>query len=150
MAPLASPYTFNQDVKCCLVIQCLHQVHLGRLLGNTSVNPHVGLLFVDFENQDHRLVNGVATLHFDDLLLAEHPGAQLIVRVRAERIFPNCPRYIHKMKLVATSIHVPTRQHQPPEPDWKRDAAICTCCLQWFYNYGTLWLSSFRSTAWFT
>ena len=26
----------------------------------------------------------------------EFPGAQLVVRVRASRIFPNCPRYIHR------------------------------------------------------
>ena len=33
---------------------------------------------------------------------AELTGAQLVVRVRAEAIFPNCPRYIHRMQLVET------------------------------------------------
>ena len=33
----------------------------------------------------------------DDELLGSFIGAQLVVRVRAERIFPNCPRYIHRI-----------------------------------------------------
>jgi predicted pyridoxine 5'-phosphate oxidase superfamily flavin-nucleotide-binding protein len=96
-----------------------------RSLGNITLNPHVGLLFVNFEKPDRLRVNGTATLHFDDPLLAEYPEAQLIVRVLAARIFPNCPRYIHKMKLVETSVYVPTRDHTTPEPDWKRDTAFC-------------------------
>jgi uncharacterized protein len=70
-------------------------------------------------------VNGTATLHIDDPLLPEYLGAQLIVRVRAEHIFPNWPRYIHKMQLVEYSVYVPTRDHHPPEPDWKKDEAFC-------------------------
>jgi uncharacterized protein len=42
------------------------------------------------------------------------------VRVRAERIFPNCPRYIHRMKLVQHSVYAPQPDHEPPEPGWKR------------------------------
>ena len=56
----------------------------------------------------------------DDPLLAEFPGAQSIVRVHAERIFPNCPRYIHRMELVEHSVYAPRPGHEPPEPDWKR------------------------------
>jgi len=54
------------------------------------------------------------------LLLAEFAGAQLIVRVRATRIFPNCPRYIHEMRLVKHSVYVPTQHHTPPVPVWKQ------------------------------
>ena len=35
-------------------------------------------------------------------------GAQLVVRVRARRIFPNCPRYIHRMALVERSVYSPS------------------------------------------
>jgi hypothetical protein len=63
---------------------------------------------------------GIATLHDDDPLLSEYPGAQLIVRVQAERIFPNCPRYIHKMHLVEYSVYAPHLGHTPPEPEWKQ------------------------------
>jgi predicted pyridoxine 5'-phosphate oxidase superfamily flavin-nucleotide-binding protein len=89
-------------------------------LGNILINPKVGLLFLDFEHPNRMRVSGTATVSDDDPLLAEFPGAQLLVRVHAERIFPNCPRYIHKMKLVQHSVYAPRPQHQPPEPDWKR------------------------------
>jgi predicted pyridoxine 5'-phosphate oxidase superfamily flavin-nucleotide-binding protein len=61
-------------------------------LGNILLNPHVGLLFIDFESPKRLRVNGRATMHDDDPLLAECVGAQLIVRVEAHAIFPNCPR----------------------------------------------------------
>ena len=95
-----------------------------RSLGNILINPHVGLLFIDFQKPNRMRVNGIATLHADDPLLAEFPGAQLIVRVRAERIFPNCPRYIHKMHLVETSVYAPIQGQTPPEPEWKQMEAF--------------------------
>jgi predicted pyridoxine 5'-phosphate oxidase superfamily flavin-nucleotide-binding protein len=93
-------------------------------LGNILVNPHVGLIFIDFERQKRLRVNGVASLHEADPLLAEYPGAQLMVRVRAAQIFPNCPRYIHKMQLVEHSVYVPTCDHTPPVPEWKRRPGV--------------------------
>ena len=89
-------------------------------LGNISLNPRVGLLFVDFENPSRLRVNGTATLHENDALLCEYPGAQLIVRVQAGRIFPNCPRYVHRMRMVKPSAYVPQPGHTPPVPAWKR------------------------------
>ena len=56
----------------------------------------------------------------DDPLLAGFVGAQLIVRVRAERIFPNCPRYIHRSAGAEPSPDVPRSGHTPPVPKWKR------------------------------
>ncbi|MBV8909320.1 MAG: pyridoxamine 5'-phosphate oxidase family protein, partial [Gammaproteobacteria bacterium] len=35
------------------------------------------------------------------------------------RIFPNCPRYIHKMQLVEYSSYAPRPQYTPPVPAWK-------------------------------
>jgi predicted pyridoxine 5'-phosphate oxidase superfamily flavin-nucleotide-binding protein len=93
-------------------------------LGNILVNPKVGLLFVDFE-QPHRMrVNGTASVADADPLLADFPGAQLIVRVHAERIFPNCPRYIHRMQLVEHSVYAPRSDYAPPAPDWKQNEAF--------------------------
>src|SRR6266849_2766732 len=68
-------------------------------LGNVLANPHVGLLFIDFETPKRLRVNGRGSVHEQDPLLSEFVGAQLIVRVEIEAIFPNCPRYIHRMQM---------------------------------------------------
>ena len=90
-----------------------------RSLGNLRVNPHVGLLFIDFEYPNRMRIAGEATVSADDPLLSEFPGAQLIVRVQIERIFPNCPRYIHRMAFVEQSPYAPRPNYTPPDPDWK-------------------------------
>ena len=80
-------------------------------LGNLLVNPHVGLLFIDMHGKPRRLrVNGVAQVSRDDPLLADSVGAQLMVRVTATAIFPNCPRYIPKLRSRrAVALHAPAR-----------------------------------------
>ncbi|GIL04991.1 MAG: hypothetical protein BroJett031_15110 [Betaproteobacteria bacterium] len=90
-----------------------------RSLGNVLVNPAVALLFVDFEEPRRLRVNGSAHVRPDDPLLASFAGAQLVVRVRAARIFPNCPRYIHRLALVEASPYVPRAGYAPPVPAWK-------------------------------
>lgn len=90
-----------------------------RSLGNTLVNPHVGLLFLDFDQQKRIRVNGRAQVLQDDPLRADFPGSVFIVRVHAEKIFPNCPRYLHKMQLVAHSAYAPKAGYTPPVPAWK-------------------------------
>jgi uncharacterized protein len=90
-----------------------------RSLGNILVNPHVGLLFLDFERSRRLRLNGLATVRIDDPLMEAFPGAQAIVRITAERIFPNCPRYIHRMQLLEHSVHAPRPDHTPPGPAWK-------------------------------
>jgi uncharacterized protein len=91
-----------------------------RSLGNVRVNPAVGLLFLDFEQPRRLRVNGTATVSDSDPLREEFAGAQLVVRVRAERIFPNCPRYIHRMQLVELSSYAPRPGSTPPVPAWKQ------------------------------
>ncbi len=103
-----------------LAFPCYDGNGMFKSLGNIVVNPKVGLLFIDFEDQNRTRVQGTATLSDDDPLKSEFPGAQLIIRVKAERIFPNCPRYIHRMKLVEHSVYAPATGHQPPQPDWKQ------------------------------
>jgi hypothetical protein len=92
-----------------------------RSLGNLLANPKVGLLFVDFEAPRRLRVNGTATVSAADPLIATFHGARLVVRVTAERIFPNCPRYIHRMRIVEPSPHAPAPGHEPPVPAWKVD-----------------------------
>jgi len=91
-----------------------------RSLGNVLANPHVGLLFLDFERPRRLRVLGRATVSADDPLLGEFEGAQLMVRVRAEEIFPNCPRYIHRLQLVELSAYAPGEGKVPPIPAWKK------------------------------
>jgi predicted pyridoxine 5'-phosphate oxidase superfamily flavin-nucleotide-binding protein len=88
-------------------------------LGNLLVNPHVGLLFIDFESPKRLRVNGRASVSTEDPLLAEFVGAQLVVRVEAEAVFPNCPRYVHRMQLLEESTYAPCEGHTPPVPEWK-------------------------------
>jgi len=92
-----------------------------RSLGNVAVHSPVALLFIDW-TRPHRLrVHGHARLCFDDPLLAELPGGQLLVRVGIERVFPNCPRYIHTMQEMARSPYVPHVGVAAPVPGWKKD-----------------------------
>jgi predicted pyridoxine 5'-phosphate oxidase superfamily flavin-nucleotide-binding protein len=88
--------------------------------GNLVATKKVGLLFIDFEGRKRMRLNGVATVAADDPLLAEYPEAQLVVRVSATEVFPNCPRYIHEYKLVKRSRFVPTPECETPVPQWKQ------------------------------
>lgn len=90
-----------------------------RSLGNLSVNPAVGLLFVDFEKPRRLRVQGLATVSRTDPLMSATVGAQMIVRIKATAIFPNCPRYIPTMRLVEPSIYAPRSGVVPLEPAWK-------------------------------
>jgi predicted pyridoxine 5'-phosphate oxidase superfamily flavin-nucleotide-binding protein len=91
-----------------------------RSLGNLLVNPHIGMLFIDFENARRMRVNGVASIDAADPLLSDYPGADAIVRVAAAEIFPNCPRYIHKMQIMEISAYAPRPDYEPPVPAWKQ------------------------------
>jgi predicted pyridoxine 5'-phosphate oxidase superfamily flavin-nucleotide-binding protein len=87
--------------------------------GNALVNPRVGLLFIDFESRRRMRLNGTASVADVDPLLADYPEAQLVVRVTATEVFPNCPRYIHEYRLVRRSRFVPREQCSTPVPAWK-------------------------------
>ena len=89
-------------------------------MGNIGVHAAVGLLFIDFERQRRMRVDGIATLHEDDPLLPRYPEAQFMVRVAARRIYPNCPRYIHRYRLVERSSFVPRKGERTPIPGWKQ------------------------------
>jgi predicted pyridoxine 5'-phosphate oxidase superfamily flavin-nucleotide-binding protein len=97
-------------------------------LGNILVNANVGVLFIAMHGKPQRLrINGKAAISDDDPLLAQTVGAQLIVRVTAEAIFPNCPRYIPAMQMVEPSLYAPRAGSEPPEPAWKSFADFQDC-----------------------
>ena len=89
-------------------------------MGNIAVHDAVGLLFIDFERQRRMRVDGRASILEDMTLLAQYPEAQFMVRVDAERVYPNCPRYIHRYQLVERSPFVPHAHEPTPVPGWKR------------------------------
>jgi len=91
-------------------------------LGNVLGDGRVGMLFIDFAHPNRMRLNGVATIDPDDPLLPTWPEAQLVVRVAVSQVFPNCPRYVHRMERVERSPFVPEAGLPTPVPDWKRMA----------------------------
>jgi len=90
-----------------------------RSWGNALVNPQLGLLFLDFERGKRLRVNGRAQVRADDPLRAEFAGAVFIIRVAVDRIFPNCPRQLHKLQWLEPSAYAPRPGYEPPVPAWK-------------------------------
>ncbi len=89
-------------------------------LGNIAINPSVGLLFMRMGDAPKRLrCNGRAQIVMDDPLMAEFPGAQLLVKLTPVDIFPNCPRYIPDPEAAKPSPYVPKEGEAPLEPKWK-------------------------------
>jgi predicted pyridoxine 5'-phosphate oxidase superfamily flavin-nucleotide-binding protein len=95
-------------------------------LGNITENPNVGLLFMKFGAEEGQgalylrvRVSGKAVVHDDHPMLAGYPGAKRIVEVAVTHVFPNCPRYIPQMDMVAPSRHIPKAGEDQPTPAWK-------------------------------
>lgn len=89
--------------------------------GNIEVNPHVGLLFIDFEGGSRLRFNGTASIDVADPLLASWPEALMVVRVTGEAVFANCRRYVHRLDPGERSPFVPAPDTPTPVPDWKRN-----------------------------
>lgn len=84
-----------------------------RSLGNLSKSPRAGLLFIRFGEKPTRLrVNGLCEL----LETTEH---RLKVRLHADEIFPNCPRYIPDLVVGAPSPYTTSDGNIGPKPGWK-------------------------------
>lgn len=91
-----------------------------RSLGNIEVNPAVGLLFITMNAAPRRLrINGRAHVTFEDPMMADFAGAQALIKVVPEHIFPNCPRYIHDVGAGSLSPYSPKPGEAPVEPAWK-------------------------------
>ncbi|MEO0492431.1 MAG: pyridoxamine 5'-phosphate oxidase family protein [Actinomycetota bacterium] len=89
-------------------------------MGNIAATAKVGLLFIDFETPHRIRIHGEATVSADDELLAEFPGAELVVRVAITEQFVNCPRYIVKHQRVGASPYVPDEHGEAPTATWKK------------------------------
>ena len=97
-------------------------------LGNLAVNPHVGLLFIAMHGSPKRLrIDGKAQIDRDDPLLHEAVEANMIIRVKVDVIFPNCPRYIPTLTLTEPSIYIPSAGVMPVEPAWKGFELVQGC-----------------------
>ncbi len=105
--------------ECTLAVPDYDGNGMYRTWGNVLANPHVGLLFLDFEQPKRLRVNGTAVVREDDPLREADPGCVFVVRITVQRIFPNCPRYLHKMRLLEHSVHAPRPDYTPPVPAWK-------------------------------
>ena len=89
-------------------------------MGNAAENAPVGLLFIDFANQKRLRVNGTALIVPAEAFEPPFPEAQFVVQVAVLQVFPNCPRYIHKLQLMERSKFVPRPAVATPVPGWKR------------------------------
>ena len=89
-------------------------------MGNVLDNGNVGMLFINWEKGNRLRVQGTASIDYDDELMTDYPEAQFIVRVTTTAVFPNCPRYIHRMQPKETSPFVPRQGRRTPVPGWKK------------------------------
>jgi len=65
-------------------------------IGNILLNPHVGLLFIDFTDGARLRINGGATLHETGNILTLFPKAARVILVDIEQVVPNCAKHIPK------------------------------------------------------
>jgi len=89
-------------------------------MGNLAQNSEVGLLFISFERPHRIRVQGTATVSREDPLLAQFPGADMLVRVKLSEMWQNCPRYIHRYQKLETSRYVPQAECETPLAGWKQ------------------------------
>jgi len=88
--------------------------------GNIAGNAKVGMLFISFSEPNRLRVQGTATVDMNDPLMMDYIEAQGIVRVTVEGMWPNCPRYVHRMENATTSRYVPRKDSETPLAGWKR------------------------------
>jgi len=89
-------------------------------MGNIAGDGRIGLLFIDFDTPHRVRVHATATISADDPLMAEYPGADLIVRATVVDSFVNCPRYISPHASGEPSKYVPDADGAAPLPGWKK------------------------------
>ncbi len=64
-------------------------------------------------------MNGAAEVLHDHPRLADYPGAKMMIRLEAEEIFPNCPRYIPDLASATASEFLPSKDKPLKKPYWK-------------------------------
>lgn len=88
--------------------------------GNITGSSKIGMLFMDFERPNRLRVQGEATVSDKDPLMSSFNEALMVVRVKVTEVWPNCPRYVHRMQKVQTSRYVPQLKAKTPLAGWKR------------------------------
>ena len=89
-------------------------------MGNLTATAQVGLLFIDFARPQRLRVHGAARIIGADAPGPAYAGAQFLVSVAVQHVFPNCPRYIHTLQKTVHSEYVPHTGEATPVPKWKR------------------------------
>jgi len=89
-------------------------------MGNVAATGKVGLLLIDFENPHRMRIQGTAEVSREPELLVTFKEAQLVIKVTVDKVFVNCPRYIHKYKKESLSRYVPREEAETPLATWKR------------------------------
>lgn len=117
-------------------------------VGNILGQQHVGLLFIDFEKPHRFRVQGKAKFERESPLLSNWTEAKYVVTVDIERVWVNCPRYVHKYERVGQSKYVPVADKETPLASWKRmdivQDAISPCERQQAEKEGILTLSEYE------
>jgi hypothetical protein len=75
---------------------------------------------MDFERPNRLRVQGEAAIGENDPLIAQFKEALMLVRVNVTEVWPNCPRYVHRMQKVKASRYVPRVECETPLAGWKR------------------------------
>lgn len=90
-------------------------------MGNIISTAKIGMLFIDFETPHRLRVQATAQVAAkDDPIVAEFPGADLVVVATVDGAFVNCGRYIHKHVRAESSPYVPDAEGMQPLASWKR------------------------------
>ena len=99
-------------------------------MGNMRREPGASGCCSSTSTEPNRVrVSGRATISDDPTSSARYPGAQFVVRVAVDEVFPNCPRYIHRMDVAASrrcSCPPPTARRRSPTGSACRGHATCS------------------------
>lgn len=69
-------------------------------LGNIMLNPHVGLLFIDFSDGARLRINGKATIHEKGVVFDLFKKASRIIEIDIEQVIPNCAKHIPRLSFM--------------------------------------------------
>lgn len=89
-------------------------------VGNIVGQQHVGLLFIDFERPHRLRIQGRAKLEPESPLLSTWIEAKYVVTIDIDRVWVNCPRYVHRYQRLGQSKYVPVAEKETPLASWKR------------------------------
>lgn len=73
-------------------------------IGNILVNPHVGLLFIDFSDGARLRINGRAAVHEEGEMIAFFSAARRVISVDIEEVVPNCARHIPRLFFAESAV----------------------------------------------